>query len=164
VTQTVHILVDDRSQSSTIMCPHCDRETIVSNAQFFKNDRSFRVKCNCHNVFSLITNRRRFQRYPVSFTGDLMLCATHKKLATVNIVTLSVDGLTFESERLEPEVGNTFTVAFSLDDEAETAIVDDIVICYRNGGVAGTKFLARNGYNPDIDLYLMNEDGADNLA
>ena len=164
MAKTVRILIDNRSQGSTITCPYCNRETTVPNERLSKSDRSLRVKCSCRNVFSLVTNRRRFQRYPVNFTGDLMLCASHKKLATINIVTLSVDGLTFESQHLKPEVGNTFTVAFSLDDEAETTIVDDIVICYHNDGVAGAKFLARKGYNPDVDFYLMDEGGVDDRA
>jgi len=162
VIETVHILIDDRSQSSSITCPYCDRETTVPNAQFFKGDQSFRVTCLCHNVFTLITNRRRFQRHQVNVTGDLMLCTSHKKLATIHITSLSVDGIGFHSQPLKPQVGDTFTVAFTLDDAAGTVIVDDIVICNITDHLIGAKFLARNGYNPDVDLYLMAEGDTNN--
>lgn len=58
-------------------------------------------------------------------------------------------------------IGDTFTVAFSLDDEAQTVIVDDIVVCYSHNGAIGAKYMSRNGYNPEIDFYLMNVDDKD---
>ena len=90
-----------------------------------------------------------------------MVATSHKKLATINITSLSVEGIGFRVKGMKPQVGDTFTVAFSLDDEAETAIVDDVVICNIVSGTVGAKFLARNGYNPDIDFYLMDEDCKD---
>lgn len=158
MTKTIHILIDDLSESSTITCPYCERQKTIPNEQLFKGDRSLRVKCSCHNVFSLVTNRRRFQRRDVNFTGDMMVSSSHKRLAVVNITSLSVDGIGFRAQDFEPEIGDAFTVAFSLDDEAQTAIVDEIVICNINQGMVGAKFLARNGYNPEIDFYLMDED------
>jgi hypothetical protein len=87
-----------------------------------------------------MANLRHFQRHQVDFTGDLMTCASHKKLATIHITSLSVDGIGFRSQHLKPKVGETFTVAFSLDDAAETAIVDDIVIRNVTDNQIGAKF------------------------
>lgn len=160
--KTIHILIENRSESSTVTCPYCDRETTIPNEQLYKGDRARRIKCRCHNVFVLIANRRRFQRRHVNFTGDIMVCTSHKRLATINITSLSVEGIGFRVQDLEPRVGDTFTIAFSLDNAAETAIVDEIVICNINHTMVGAKFLARNGYNPEIDFYLMDEDRKDN--
>lgn len=161
MTKIIHILIDDRLESSTITCPHCDRQKTIPNEQLCKADRPLRVKCSCHNVFALVTNRRRFQRRMVKFTGDMMACTSHKKLASINITSLSVEGIGFRVQDLEPQIGDTFTVAFSLDDAAKTAIVDEIVIFNVNRGSVGAKFLARNGYNPEIDFYLMDADSKD---
>lgn len=109
-------------------------------------------------MFELVTNRRRFERRTVNLAGDLMECASHKKVQDVKITSLSVEGLGFVATGLESQVGDTFTIAFSLDDEEETAIVDEIVVSNIGSGTVGAKFLARNGYNPDIDFYLMYMD------
>ena len=162
MTKTIHILIDDRSESSTITCPYCDRQKTIPNEQLFKGERSLRVKCSCHKVFSLVTNRRRFQRRDVNFTGDIMVCTSHKRLATINITSLSVEGIGFCAQDFRPEIGDAFTVAFSLDDEMETAIVDEVVIFNIIDGTVGAKFLARNGYNPEIDFYLMDKDCKNN--
>ncbi len=78
MTKTIHILIDDRSESSTITCPYCDLEKTIPNEQLCKGDRSLRVKCSCQNVFALVTNRRRFQRRDVNFTGDMMVYVPQK--------------------------------------------------------------------------------------
>ena len=161
MTETVRILVDHRSQSTKVICPSCKREKIVANGQILQGDRSFRVKCPCHHVFILMANCRRFQRRPVDVTGDLMSCTSHKRLVSIHIISLSVDGIGFRSQHLKPQVGETFTVAFSLDDAAETAIVDDIEIRNVTANQIGAQFLSRNGYNPEVDFYLMAEDAAD---
>lgn len=161
MTKTIHILIDDYTEHSTITCPHCDRQKTIPNEQLCKGGRSLRVKCSCQNVFALVTNRRRFQRRDVNFIGDMMVSASHKRLAAINIISLSIEGLGFRAEALELQVGDTFTVAFSLDNAAETAIVDEIVICNIHNGMVGAKFLARNGYNPEIDFYLMDIDCQD---
>ncbi len=158
MTKTIHILIDDRSESSTITCPYCDRQKTIPNEQLFKGERSLRVKCSCNNVFSLVTNRRRFQRRDVNFVGDLVVSTSHKRLAVINITSLSVEGIGFRGQDFEPDIGDAFTVAFSLDDELETAIVAEVVICNIKNDTVGAKFLARNGYNPEIDFYLMDED------
>jgi hypothetical protein len=91
----------------------------------------------------------------------MMVAASHKRLAAIDIISLSIEGLGFRVAGLELQVGDTYTVAFSLDDAAETAIVDEIVICNSHNGMVGAKFLARNGYNPEIDFYLMDVDFQD---
>lgn len=106
-------------------------------------------------MFELVTNRRRFERHTVNLAGDLMECTSHKKVTDITITSLSVEGLGFLVKDMVSQLGDTFTVAFSLDDEAETAIVDEIVVSNIGDGTVGAKFLARNGYNPDIDFYLM---------
>jgi len=83
------------------------------------------------------------------------LCTSHQRLATIHIHSLSVEGVGFFVQNIKPRVGDTLTIAFSLDDAAETYIVDEIVICYVNNGKVGAKFLASHGYNPEIDYYLM---------
>lgn len=83
-------------------------------------------------------------------------------MAVIDITSLSIEGIGFRARDLEPQIGDAFTIAFSLDDATETAIVDEIVICNFNKGVVGAKFLARNGYNPEIDFYLMDADCKDN--
>ncbi|ETW94728.1 PilZ domain-containing protein [Candidatus Entotheonella palauensis] len=158
MTKTIHILIDDRSESSAITCPHCGRKKTIPNEQLCKSDRPLRVKCSCQNVFALVTNRRRFQRRDVNFTGDMMQCTSHKRLAVIDITSLSVEGIGFRAQDIELQVGDTFTVAFNLDDDSETTIVDEIVVCNINQGTVGAKFMARNGYNPEIDFYLMDED------
>lgn len=162
-TKTIHILIDDRSECSTITCPHCERQKTIPNEQLCNADRPLRVKCSCQHVFALVTNRRRFQRRDVNFTGDMMVCTSHKRLAAIQITSLSVEGIGFRAQDIETQIGDTFTVAFSLDDANETAIVDEIVICNIKEGTVGAKFLARNGYNPEIDFYLMDEDCKDSF-
>jgi hypothetical protein len=162
VTPTIHILIEDRSKNSAVTCPYCDRETTVPNEQFFEGDRSFRVTCSCHNSFVLIANRRRFQRHDVNLSGDIMVCTSHKRLATIRIKSISVEGIGFCVHNFEPRVGDTYTIAFSLDDAAGTAIVDDIAICNVNNDMVGAKFLASHDYNPEIDYYLMELSHKDN--
>jgi hypothetical protein len=162
VTQTIHILVDDRSKSSAITCPYCDRETTVPNEQFFNGDRSCRVQCSCHNSFVLIIDRRRFQRRRVDFTGAIMAHTSHEKLGTIHIISLSVEGVGFLVTDLALRVGDTYTITFSLNDAAKTDIVDEILICNVNNDMVGARFLASHGYNPDIDYYLMDLNDTDN--
>ena len=83
-------------------------------------------------------------------------------MAAIHITSLFVGGIGFRSQHLKPQIGDTFTVAFSLDAAAETAIVDDIEIRNVTDNLIGPQFLSRNGYNPDVNFYLMAEDGADN--
>ncbi len=156
--KTIRILVDDGSETCSIACPNCHRERSIPTEEVYKHGHRLRVKCRCQQLFELVTNRRRFERHTVNLSGDLMECASHKKVTDVTITSLSVEGLGFLASSIESQVGDTFTVAFSLDDETETTIVDEIVVSNIMNGVVGAKFLARNGYNPDIDFYLMYTD------
>lgn len=153
--KTIRILIDDYSETCSIACPNCHRERSISTEEISKGGHRLRIKCRCQQMFELVTNRRRFERHTVNLNGDLMECATHKKVADITITSLSVEGLGFLVQDVESQLGDTFTVAFSLDDEKETAIVDEIVVSNIGEGTVGAKFLARNGYNPDIDFYLM---------
>ncbi len=153
--KTIRILIDDGSDTCSIACPNCRRERSVSTEEIYKGGHRLRLKCRCQQMFELVTNRRRFERHTVKLSGDLMACASHKKMHDITITSLSVEGLGFLAEGLESQVGDTFTVAFSLDDDEATVIVDEIVVSNIGRGTVGARFLARNGYNPDIDFYLM---------
>jgi hypothetical protein len=83
-------------------------------------------------------------------------------LATIHITSLSVEGIGFCVHNLEPRVGDTYTIAFSLDNAAGTAIVDEISICNVNNDMVGAKFLTSHGYNPELDYYLMELSNKDN--
>ncbi len=73
MAKTIHIIIDidDTSARSTITCPYCDRQKKIPNQQLCNGDRSLRITCICQCVFTLVTNRRRFERRAVSFIGDL---------------------------------------------------------------------------------------------
>jgi hypothetical protein len=162
VTKTIHLFIHERLGSSIINCTHCDSETAISNEQLWKSERSLRITCKCRNVFTLIINRRSFQRREVSLTGELRIGTSQKQVASIHIVSLSVDGIGFLTQNLELQIGNLLTVAFSLDNVEKTAIIDEIMICNINNNRVGARFLAHTGYNPEIDFYLMDKDDTGN--
>lgn len=153
--QIVQIVLNDLAETSKVTCPYCEKSKFIPNAQLRTLNHALRAKCTCDNVFELMVNRRCFPRKEVRFKGELFLQGASERLAEIVVTSLSVGGLGFVVEDLNPRVGDVFTISFCLDDAVKTAVHEDIVVCNLRGGVTGAEFIEHGSYNYDLDFYLM---------
>ncbi|ETW93033.1 MAG: hypothetical protein ETSY1_41015 [Candidatus Entotheonella factor] len=153
--KTIQIFLNDLAATSQVTCPYCQRSRSIPNTQLQSLRHALRAKCSCENVFELVVNRRCFPRKDVRFEGELSLQGASERLAEIVVTSLSVGGVGFLVEGLAPQVGDIFTIAFSLDDDVKTEVREDIIVRNLRGEVTGAEFIGHGTYNFDLDFYLM---------
>lgn len=158
--KTVQIVIDGLIDTTTITCPHCAHSKSIPNAKLREFNRPLRVKCACGQVFALSPNHRRFTRLPVKLSGQLATQTSNPTLLQITIVNLSLSGVGFKAPGMAFQVGQTFSLTFQLDDAANTAIAEDVVIRSTRHDVIGAEFVNQDTYNFDLDFYMMDKRGS----
>lgn len=154
--KTIHVAIEGLVDTTTISCPYCAHSKAVPNIKLRQFDRPLRVKCTCGQVFALSLNHRRFTRKAVNLTGHLSSPSSRSTQAQITIVDLSLSGVGFKAPGVTLEEGQTFILTFYLDNEAKTAVTEDIVVRHIRGDLIGAEFVNQDTYNFDLDFYMMD--------
>ena len=139
-----------------ITCPNCEKKKIINVASYRIVKKPIKVKCYCGYNFSVVLEHRRYHRRNVTIPGKLFQIQSKKEFDDILIKSISVTGIGFEIKSLRNiKVGDTFEIAFTLNDNFNSAVREQIVVKRVQGNVIGAEFLDKDKYNYALDFYVM---------
>jgi hypothetical protein len=103
---------------------------------------------------------RRYPRIPVHFLGSLVRLQPQEVLGKVQIISLSLGGISFIITKDIPlNIGDVFDIQFVLDDNCQSIIQEGIIIRRTNGHVIGAEFSHHDTYKYELDFYISAHGG-----
>jgi hypothetical protein len=145
-----------------ITCGHCGtRKTVQLASHYFdaqSPSRDKKVKCVCGTIFHVQFDLRKYPRITVSLRGEIFQPGQKKKISDIMIKSLSVGGIGFEtSSEMLFRKGDRLEVVFSLDDDTQAVIREEIVVKNVQKAFIGAEFAHKEKYNYELDFYLAPE-------
>jgi hypothetical protein len=153
--ETVKVVFTGSEATYEVVCQSCGRKKSLRHEQLRHLRNAVKVKCGCGVIFDLVFERRRFYRKKVQLDAQLFDMDTGKKLDDVMLVTISVGGVGFVSHLDDITIGDKFRVRFSLDNEVQALVDEEVLVRNIIKGVIGVEFVQQDYYNFDLDFYLM---------
>jgi hypothetical protein len=153
--KTVKVVFTGSEATYEVVCQSCGRKKSLRHEQLRHLRHAVKVKCGCGVIFNVVFERRRFYRKKVQLDAQLFDVDSGKKLDDVTLVTISVGGVGFVSHLNDITVGDKFRVRFSLDNDAQTLVDEEIRVRNILKEVIGAEFVQQDYYNFDLDFYLM---------
>lgn len=153
--ETVKVVFTGSEATYEVVCQSCGRKKSLRHEQLRHLRNAVKVKCGCGVIFDLVFERRRFYRNKVQLDAQLFDMDTGKKLDDVMLVTISVGGVGFVSHLDDITIGDKFRVRFSLDNEVQALVDEEVLVRNIIKGVIGVEFVQQDYYNFDLDFYLM---------
>jgi len=148
-----------------ITCHHCDVQRPIHTSQHLHESihrKLVKTKCkNCESIFYVRFDYRRYPRVPVYFPGKLVRRHSQEVLGNVQIISLSIGGISFILTADIPlNVGDVFDIQFVLDDDCQSMIHEEIIIRRINGHAIGAEFSHHDTYKYELDFYISARGGA----
>lgn len=95
------------------------------------------------------------------FPGKLVQLHTQEILENVQIISLSLGGISFILTQDTPiNIGDVFDIQFVLDDACQATIQEEIIIRRANGSCIGAEFSQHDTYKYELDFYISAHGGA----
>jgi len=154
---TISVYLDHR-QHGVLHCVFCGatQSITLTAPQAYPGGKSFHVRCGaCHHIFGVRIECRRHQRLQVALSGSLYTPNVPKALDTITITSLSAGGIGFRTMQHRVALGTRYTVAFMLQDEDHSVIIEEIIIRRVEGTAVGAEFAAlTTGHQPPTALMV----------
>jgi hypothetical protein len=158
-TKKIYINTDNEGQ---IVCPSCHKAKTINVANYRNPLKPIRVKCQCGHNFSITLEYRKANRKTVNIPGKLFHKQSSRHIADVVVTSLSIAGVGFE---LKSHIGikvvikpdDLYEIAFTLDDNFDSAIREEIVVRRVEGNRIGAEFADQEKYHYELDFYLSAE-------
>ena len=147
-----------------ITCHHCDVQRPIHTSRRLHESihrKLVKTKCkSCESIFYVRFNCRRYPRIPVHFPGKLVQLYSQEVLGNVQIISLSLGGISFLLSKDVPiNVGDVFDIQFVLDDDCHSMIHEEIIVRRTNGLCVGAEFSHHDTYKYELDFYLSAHGG-----
>jgi PilZ domain len=147
-----------------ITCGHCDVQRPIHTSQRLHESihrKLIKTKCkSCESIFYVRFNCRRYPRIPVHFPGKLVQLHSQEVLGNVQIISLSLGGISFLLTKDVPiNIGDVFAIQFVLDDDCQSVIHEEIIIRRTNDLCIGAEFSHHDTYKYELDFYLSAHGG-----
>ena len=144
------------SNEGKITCPGCWENKTVTVPNDLIRKRVLEITCRCGQSFSILLDYRRHSRKNVNIPGKIFHLNSKQEINNVIITSLSVGGVGFKMQSSESiNLDDVIEIEFTLDDEYNAAIREEVVIKWRNGNFVGTEFHDQDMYNCDLDFYFI---------
>ena len=148
-----------------ITCHHCDVHRPIQTSQYLHESihrKLIKTKCkNCESIFYVRFNCRKYPRIPVHFPGKLVRLHSQKVLGNVQIISLSIGGISFIlAQDISINIGDVFDIQFVLDDDGQSMIHEEIIVRRTNGPCIGAEFSHHDTYKYELDFYISARGGA----
>ena len=154
---TISVYLDDH-QHGVLHCVFCGAKQSMTLAahQAHPGGKAFPVRCGaCHRIFGVLVECRRHQRLPVALPGTLYALHGSEALDTITVTSLSAGGVGFRTTQHRVVLGARYTVAFGLQDEDHSTIIEDIIIRRVKGTAVGAEFAALASVQPPPDVLMV---------
>jgi hypothetical protein len=97
----------------------------------------------------------------VHFPGKLVQLYSQEVLGNVQIISLSLGGISFLLTKDVPiSIGDVFDIQFVLDDDCQSRIHEEIIVRRTNDLCIGAEFSHHDTYKYELDFYLSAHGGA----
>jgi len=122
-----------QDNETLIECPHCGFQKIINIAKFFKRSKSenFVSKCKCGYSFSVVVERRKFERHYFEKIGSV-LCERARgqpESIAITVKDLSRSGVKFVTEKNEAlEAGANIVMTFEFNDNRKTFFIKEATV------------------------------------
>ena len=158
-TKKIYINPDNEGQ---IVCPSCKKTKLINVANYRNPEKPIRVKCQCGHNFTITLEYRKCHRKTVNIPGKLFQRQSSRHIAEITVTSLSIAGVGFELKShigikaiIKPE--DLYEIAFTLDDNFDSAIREEIVVKRVDGNRIGAEFADQEKYHYELDFYLSSE-------
>jgi hypothetical protein len=154
---TISVYLDHR-QHGVLHCVFCGAKQSITLAahQVYPGGKSFYVRCGaCRHIFGVRVECRRHQRLPVVLPGTLYAPNAPKALDTITVTSLSAGGIGFHTTQHKVALDARYTVAFGLQDEDQSMIIEDIIIRRVKGTAVGAEFIALATVQQPLDVLMV---------
>jgi len=133
---TKNVLTQDNE--TLIECPHCGFQKIIDIAKFFKRSKpkNFVSKCKCGYSFSVVVERRKFERHYFDTNGSVLRERGRGKPESIAITVkdLSRSGVKFVTEKNKAlEAGANIVITFEFNDNRKTSFIKEATVRNVNG-------------------------------
>ena len=151
---TKTVLTQDNE--TLIECPHCGFQKIINIAKFFKRSKpeNFVSKCKCGYSFSVVVERRKFERHYFDTKGSVLCERGRGKPESIAITVkdLSRSGVKFVTEKNEAlEAGANIVITFEFNDNRKTSFIKEATVRNAKGKDVRAEFKTLCG---DIALLM----------
>lgn len=148
----------NQENEGEIICPSCDKTRAVNISNQRVPLRPIKVKCTCGDSFSILLEYRKYHRKRVNIPGRLLDTISHAEVGEIWVTSLSVTGIGFEvTTPHEFGVNDVFEIQFTLDDDYDAVISEEIVLKRIDGNYVGAIFSDQNKYNYNLDFYITSQ-------
>ncbi len=141
---------------AVIVCPSCSGAQTISVRRFKRHTHSLNVKCKCGHSFKILLEFRRHFRKDTDLTATYDLVKPAVGGGIAHLVNLSLSGACFEIRGIHQlEVGQKGTIAFTLDNRKQTAMVKKLTIRTVVGNRIGCEFIEDKMFEKELGFYLL---------
>ena len=145
-----------KDNETLIECPHCGFQKIINIAKFFKRSKpeNFVSKCKCGYSFSVVVERRKFERHFFDAKGSVL----HERIkgkpesSAITVKDLSRSGVKFDTEKGEVlETDENIVITFEFSDNRKTFFIKEATVINVKGKTVRAEFKSLCG---DIALLM----------
>jgi hypothetical protein len=154
---TISVYLDHR-QHGVFHCVFCGAKQSITLAahQAHPGGKSFHVRCGaCRHIFGVRVECRRHQRLQVALPGTLYAPNVPEALDTITVTSLSAGGIGFRTTQHRVALGARYTVAFVLQDDDQSMIIEEIIIRRVEGTAVGAEFAAFATVHQPLDVLMV---------
>ena len=159
-----------RNDVVTFTCPRCSQTASVSIPEYFQENNSMDVECQCEcgHHFKKDVERRRHNRKAVKFSGWYNYCneiqlepgvvaGKFVGKGKMTVVDLSVSGFKVKLKKKEDlKINDRLQVEFYLKDYKHTLIRETATIKNIHKNYVGGAFLPTGSKSRDLGFYLLD--------
>lgn len=125
--------ITTRDNDTILECPRCGFQKIINIAKFFKrsNAGDFFYKCKCGHSFSVIMERRKFERHYFDTNGSVLHESKSGKPenAAITVKDLSRSGVKFVTEKNDAlKAGENIVITFEFNDNRKTYFIKEATV------------------------------------
>ena len=152
--ELIRVLISPDNEGE-IICPVCNKARTVNVSSHRIPQKPIKVRCACSATFNILLEYRKYHRKKVKFQGKLMDVVSHAVLHEITVMSLSVTEIGFEIHvPYNFRINDRFTVEFTLDDDLDSVVQEDIVVRRITGNSIGAEFSDQDKYNFELDFYI----------
>jgi hypothetical protein len=146
--------------TAVLTCPLCRLQKAILAEPYRGKKHKLKIKCLCTNTFKVFLEFRKRPRKQTRLKGTFINHSQNGSSCDLFIRDLSVIGLTFTSiEAPTVKTDDELTVKFSLDDEHQTEIRNDVIVRNVRSGTVGGEFEVSSelALNESLGHYIMHK-------
>ena len=142
--------------AAVLKCPHCRHARTVSVAKLKGKKRILKIKCSCHQSYSVNLELRKTYRKETKLNGHFVNLSLNNERGAMIVKNTSICGIGFTvigTNNIQKD--NQLEVTFTLDDLHSSVISKQAVVRFVREMFVGCDFQDANDCDKALGFYLM---------